>query len=366
MLHLSRQFGVSIIDNEISGLDKAIANLGAPLAVIEEQKDASKKIPLNPEEALESSMKDSLKRLEDVSGQAVDFGKKTPEESQKLLENLAQEQERFCVSMKIARIAQTQLMIDSCESISAIEQDGGSPAEIAKHTDALKRNLGRLDKMPSSADLEMQNNSISKLVALYALTTHFIPPITDVEAVSTSKFLPGSMSARFMNSNIVMAGSISEAFTKSVQPFTKFLKPQNQTSPDSSKTVEDLSGEVFETARKVSSDNAKNIDDNNTKEAQKVFKEKLKVAQEKLDLKNKKKPLVKRFFTFVTFGIYSGGKREDVKKEEQEVSSLKATIEQNDEYLDGKNSRGENSEILDKSLTEFQPRSVIRIATVSR
>lgn len=221
--------------------------------------------------------------------------------------------------------------------------------------------------MPSSVDFEKQNTEISKLTALYSLTTHLKPPVTAV-ATASSKIPPDSMLGRGMTAQIAMAGQISKAFRTCLNPFRNFIKPQGSDLSNASQTqqhseaLQEITSEIFETAShdssvSIAADDVANIA--KVEKAQKEFQEKLAkaekdLAEKELSNKEKAKPFWKKFITVIKGGKFASGKPEDLTEDKENIANIKSAIEQNNDYLQSSDLRKATSEALIKSLEEFK------------
>ncbi|MBM3579611.1 MAG: hypothetical protein FJX34_02415 [Alphaproteobacteria bacterium] len=126
--------------------------------------------------------------------------RKTPEEVQKLLDNLTREHDRFFLNMKIAQMQMVQDVISGYEKI----QQEKDQSKITEHTEALRNNLDSLSNMPSPEEFDAQNAEIAKMAGTYPLVANLNP--NDQTAART------------------LAAGISKAYRDNAKTFGRFIK----------------------------------------------------------------------------------------------------------------------------------------------
>ncbi len=107
---------------------------------------------LTSDEALDSFMTRSFASLASAIDQAQDIDGKGEQESQKILNDLVVQQNRFLVDMKVVQLARMQFVVDGCEKIKGET----NLLNIPKLTDEVKKNVVALNEMPSLSALEEQ------------------------------------------------------------------------------------------------------------------------------------------------------------------------------------------------------------------
>ena len=347
----------STLEAELKSLKRDLGVDDNNVAILELSRklDALTAAP-NPEAALDTAMKNSLANLNKVSSAAAELEtnhNKTPEESQELLQNLVRGQDIFCVSMKMAQIAQVQLVIDRCEAMKD-EQD---QTKIPRYAASLKSNLDRLDAMPSVAKFESQNSDISRLVGIHALATTLVKPALDADG---QPFKTGAThdSIKAVDS---MAGQISKAFRENIQQFIGFIfrSPQAAENSNISNTINQISqtarGEIVKYSNRLENDQSG--DQDKIAKDQIALKAKLEAAEKILEEKKKPKSIFKKFLTAITGGKYKGGIKEDVREDERRVLKLKEYISYNNN-LASSTQQQYNAEILIENFDEFKNASV--------
>ena len=172
--------------------------------------------PIATQEQFNKFMTDSFERLNKATIEAQDLEntshRKTPEEAQDLLETFVREQDRFLINMKIAQVYQTQFVINNCETIGRIAQSGANLASIPQHTEALRKNIEHLEKMPPITDFEATHANISRMVGMHAALT-LNPQVQEKDDGIVSE----------NTTSRVMAAGISQAFRANFQVFRGLL-----------------------------------------------------------------------------------------------------------------------------------------------
>lgn len=352
------------LEAELNSLKKELGVYDNNIAIIELSRKLNALSAIaNPEVALDAAMKASLANLNKVSAAAAELEtnhNKSPEESQKLLQNLVRGQDLFCISMKMAQIAQVQLVINSCETMEN-EQD---QTKIPRHTSLLKSNLDRLDAMPSIAKFETQNSEISRLVGIHTLATTLVKPALD------SNGQPAKIGATHDSIKAVesMAGQISKAFRENLQQFSSFIFKSPQAAETSN--ISDRINQISQTARdeivKYSNrlENDKFNDQAKIAKDQAALKAKLVAAEKSLENKKKPKSFFKKFLSVISGGRYKGGIKEDVREDEKHVAKLKEYISYNANLASLEQQRYD-AKILIENFDEFRSANVTPRAEIN-
>ncbi len=183
---------------KIDELKSEIEQLRAAFGINDEQQKIA-----TPED-LDSFMTRSFASLTNAVDQAQDIEGKGQPESQRILDNLVDQQNRFLVDMKMAQMTRMQFVVDGCEKIKGET----NLLKIPNLTAEVKKNVVALNQMPSLSDLEQQGAEVKKMVGLYSQTVKFSGVIGD-----ENKMMPKVLSA-----------GIAQASAEMTQPFASVIK----------------------------------------------------------------------------------------------------------------------------------------------